>query len=100
MDAQTATAAKTERLTLLLSREDKRLIEQRAQAANLSVGEFMRRAGQSYEPDLDYDTLEAVVKTWQDNLTHMRSRLAEAFARFDEYKAEMNELRKGRDGLG
>jgi hypothetical protein len=96
MDVQTAN--KTARLTVLLSPEDKRSIEQRARGLDMSVGEYVRRASQSYEPELDYETLEAVVKTWHDNTTHMRQRIAKTIEHVDRRLAEIAELRKARNG--
>jgi uncharacterized protein (DUF1778 family) len=97
MEAQTA-ATKTERLTVLLSREEKQSLEERARAADLSVGEFVRRASRSYDPELDYETLEAVVTAWNDNLRHMRETLAASSARHEAFRAEMEELRRSRRG--
>lgn len=96
MDMQTAN--KTARLTVLLSPEDKRGIEQRARGLRMSVGEYLRRASRSYEPELDHDTLEAAVEQWASNMEHMRKTIAETLEYSAKKRAEREELRKARDG--
>ena len=98
MDVQTT--AKSERLTVLLSRDEKRSIESRARAADLSVGEFMRRAGQSYEPDLTHATLERLVDEFASNIEHMRKTIADTLEFSARCRAERAAMRKARHGAG
>jgi hypothetical protein len=99
MDLQASTT-KSERLTVLLSVEDKRSIEQRAREAKMSVGEFVRRASQSYSPEseIDRETLEALVKVWHENVTHMRDRIRQTLKVIDDNNAEIRALREARHG--
>ncbi len=89
---------KTERLTVLLAPDDKRRIEQRARSLQLSVGEYVRRASQSYEPEVDAATLDALVEEWRSNVVHMRTVLADALDHSERCLAEARQLREARDG--
>lgn len=89
---------KTERLTVLLAPEDKRRIEQRARSLQLSVGEYVRRASQSYEPELDAAMLDALVEEWRGNVAAMRETLSGALDYSERCLAEARALREARHG--
>jgi hypothetical protein len=89
---------KTARLTVLLAPEDKQRIEQRARKLDLSVGEYVRRASQSYEPELDSATLDALVEEWRSNVAEMRAKLADALTYSERRLSEARALREARHG--
>lgn len=89
---------KTARLTVLLAPDDKRRIEQRARSMDLSVGEYVRRASQFYEPELDAATLDALVDEWRANVDHMRKTLGDALAYSEKCLSEARALREARHG--
>lgn len=43
----------TERLPILLTREQKSAIARKARESNMTMGEFLRRAAEAYRPDED-----------------------------------------------
>jgi hypothetical protein len=51
----------TDRLPILLSSEQKKRIAQRAKKANLTMGEFLRRAAETYRSDEDETGLERLI---------------------------------------
>lgn len=95
-----ATAAdpltKTARLSVLMSPGDKRQIEGRARSLNMSVGEFVRRAADSYDPALDEAAMVAMIDEWQAQLVAMRSRLGQALAHVEDRFAHIDALRSER----
>lgn len=95
-----ATAAdtlnKTARLSVLLSPRDKRDIEARARTLNMSVGEFVRRAAETYDPALDEVALSAMVDEWRAQSDAMRRRLAQALSHVEARLSEIDALRAGR----
>lgn len=91
-------ANKTARLTVLLAPDDKRRIEQRARSLDLSVGEYVRRASQSYEPELDAAMLDALVEEWRSNVQHMRKTLGDALDHSEKCLSEARALREARNG--
>lgn len=95
-----AQTAKTERLTVLLAPEEKRQIERRARGLDMSVGEFVRRASQSYDPDLDPETLAALIEEWRTNVAAMRETVAGALDYSAQCLAEARALREARHGAG
>lgn len=53
--------AATERIPVLVTREQKARLAKRAKAANLTMGEFVRRAADAYEPDADEKALKGLI---------------------------------------
>jgi hypothetical protein len=51
----------TDRLPVLLSPEQKQRIAQRAKKANLTIGEFLRRAAEAYRPDEEEPGLDRLI---------------------------------------
>lgn len=49
--------ATTDRLPVLVTKDQKAKIAKRAKAANLTMGEFLRRAAFAYQPDQDDEKL-------------------------------------------
>ncbi len=52
----------TERIPVLLTREQKARLAKRAKAANLTMGEYVRRAADAYEPDADDKALGGLIE--------------------------------------
>lgn len=53
--------AATERIPVLVTREQKARLARRAKAANLTMAEFLRRAAEQYQPDADEKALEKLI---------------------------------------
>ena len=51
----------TERIPVLLTRQQKARLAKRAKAAKLTMGEFVRRAAEAYQPDADEKVLEKLI---------------------------------------
>lgn len=63
--------ATTDRLPVLMTKDQKAKIAKRAKAANLTMGEFLRRAAFAYQPDQDDEKvldglIDQVKKTTRD----------------------------------
>ncbi|KPF65902.1 hypothetical protein IP88_13140 [alpha proteobacterium AAP81b] len=84
---------KTARLTVLLAPADKAGIEARAAALKLSVGEFVRRAADAYDPAVDPALLAAMVDEYHATVTAMRDRVAAALDYAEARDAERRALR-------
>jgi mobilization protein NikA len=52
----------TERLPVLMTKEQKARIAEKARAANLTMGEFVRRAVDAYEPAADDEMIEGLIE--------------------------------------
>lgn len=55
-------ATVTERLPVLVSKKFKNELSRRAKAANLSMGEFVRRAAEAYRPEEDEKLLDGLLE--------------------------------------
>jgi len=51
----------TERITVSLTREQKARLAKRAKAANLTMGKFVRRAAEAYQPETDEKALQKLI---------------------------------------
>ena len=69
---------KTQRINLLVSPEEKALIDERARTAGLTASELVRRAVGAYDPDADMDDLRAVVAELAAAAERMDKRMAAA----------------------
>lgn len=75
---------KTERMTVLLTRDQKAAILTRAQSLGLSTGEMVRRAVESYEPGkADEAALDALGTALQSAAKDARKALASARRELD-----------------
>lgn len=54
--------ATTDRLLVLMTKDQKAKIAKRAKAANLTMGEFLRRAAFAYQPEQDEKALEGLIE--------------------------------------
>lgn len=55
-------ATVTERLPVLVSKKFKNELSRRAKAADLSIGEFVRRAAEAYRPEEDEKLLDGLLE--------------------------------------
>lgn len=79
-------ASKTERITVLVSPSEKRLLVSKAQNAGISVSEYLRRAANYYSP-CEEEILEALV----GQMRQATQRAVNAIDKSLEYVAESNE---------
>ncbi len=88
--------ARTVRLNLLVSPEEKDDIEQRARRAHVTTSELVRRAVVAYEPDEDKDELRALADELALAARRMEGRLDDALVRmaaYDEAMADKDGMR-------
>jgi len=71
---------KTERLVVLLTPEQKRVIVGRAKSLNLSAGEVIRRSVESYRPNEEEALLEALAAELERSARETRKALGSARA--------------------
>lgn len=85
---------KTERMTVLVTPEQKTAILTRAQTLGLSAGEMVRRAVESYEPvKADEAALDALGQALQNAAKEARKAIADAQR---ELRATLSQLTRGR----
>ena len=80
-------AVATERVAVLMSREDKSAIEAKAADLGISVGELMRRGAAAYDPDSDAAQIAALLQL-------LRASHAETLHALDEAERELAETRR------
>lgn len=70
----------TERVVILMTPQEKKRLESRARQAKSSVGEFVRRSIDSYDPDENarLEEIEALLDTLRSSHVDALSALAEA----------------------
>lgn len=71
-------AAATERVVVLMPAEDKARLEEKARRARTSVGEFVRRSVEAYDPELEGAELEALLRLLQESHARAMRSLDEA----------------------
>ncbi|MGH6895813.1 MAG: plasmid mobilization protein [Geminicoccaceae bacterium] len=57
----------TERVVVLMTPENKARLEDKARRAGTSLGEFVRRSVEAYEPELEEAELEALLRLLQES---------------------------------
>lgn len=72
--------AATERIPVLVTREQKARLARRAKAANLTMGEFVRRAAEKYQPDADEKALEKLIDQVKETADHATRAMEKALA--------------------
>jgi len=77
----------TERIPVLLTREQKARLARRAKAVNLTMGEYVRRAAEAYDPEADNKALEGLIQ-------RVRESAAQAEQAMDEALASVSKSRK------
>lgn len=79
--------AKTVRINVLLSPDEKASIDERAKRANVTTSELVRRAVDVYDPDVNLDEIRGLAEELADVVERTESRL-------DANLAEIAALRK------
>ena len=70
----------TERIPVLVTKAQKAQISTNAKAANLTMGEFMRRAVEAYQPEQDQAVLEGSIGQVLKTTAHATQSLEDALA--------------------
>jgi len=70
----------TERIPVLLTREQKARLARRAKALNLTMGEYVRRAAEAYDPEADHKALEGLVQRVKESAEQAERAMDEALA--------------------
>ncbi len=73
-------AVSTERIQVLVTKAQKASIAKKAQAADVSVGEFLRQAAESYEPEAEAALVEGLLGQVQITTAEAMGALDEALA--------------------
>ena len=73
-------ATATERVPVLLTPEEKQVLIERAQAAQMSMGEFLRRAAASFRPSEDEELLAGMIGQLEKTTAQANAALDDAFA--------------------
>lgn len=86
----------TARMVVMMTPVDKRAVEDRARALDLTPSELIRRASQAYDPGNDDAMLEAFVEEFAANNEAMHQTLSAALDRLDAKLAEVDAIRAAR----
>lgn len=89
-------ATMTARMVVMMTPGDKRAVEDRARALDMTPSELIRRASQAYEPGNDDAMLEAFVEEFAANNQAMHQTLSAALDRLDAKLAEVDAIRAAR----
>lgn len=73
-------ATATERVPVLLTVEEKQALAERAQAAHISMGEFLRRAVAAFQPQEDEALLAGMMAQLEKTTAQANAALDDAFA--------------------
>lgn len=79
---------RSERVTVLLSPEEKARLAQRAASLQIPIGELMRRAVAGYDPEADTAELEALADELERAVDAAEASLDKALAKLDEFYKE------------
>ena len=81
--------AKTVRINLLVSPQEKAVIDSRAKRANVTTSELVRRAVVSYDPDHDIAGMQALVDELVGAASRMEEKLDATLAKVADYEERM-----------
>ena len=81
--------AKTVRINLLVSPQEKAAIDSRARRANVTTSELVRRAVVSYDPDHDIAEIQALVDELVSATSRMEEKLDTTLAKVADYEELM-----------
>ena len=87
--------AATERIPVLMTREQKARLAKRAKAANLTMGEYVRRAADAYQPDADDKALEGLVDRVKSTADEAARAMEEALAFMAESRQRIAQMESG-----
>ena len=82
---------RSERINLLVSAAEKRELEDRARSAGLSVSEFLRRAGERYDPDIDWQELDTLAQEFERATDRLDGKLADVLSSVEASFTRMND---------
>ncbi len=82
---------KTERLTILVTRDQRRAIAAKAKRLNLSAGEVVRRALDSYRSDDDERILGALADELERSVKEARTAIREALTELGRTRAQLSD---------
>ena len=88
--------AATERIPVLLTRKQKTRLTKRAKAANLTMGEYVRRAAEAYQPDADDKALEGLIDRVKKTADEAALAMEQALAFMAESQKRIADLESGR----
>lgn len=87
--------AATERIPVLLTREQKARLAKRAKAANLTMGEYVRRAAEAYQPDADDKALERLIDRVRTTADEATRAMEQALAFMAESRKRIADMESG-----
>jgi hypothetical protein len=76
--------AATERIPILVSRAEKAALAKKAKAARLTMGEYLRRAADAYDPWADEVDLEGLIERIRKSTSEASDALGKALKRCAE----------------
>ena len=85
---------KSARMTIMIDPQEKAHIQRRARAQAMSTGEYVRRASQSYEGEIDERLLGKLIDEFADNVAAMRKALRESADYLEARLAEAAAIRE------
>ena len=88
-------AMRSERINLLVTPDEKGLIEDRARIAGLSTNELIRRAVGAYDAETDMDALQALVDALGQAADRIEAKLTATLQKVDRLEQALAD----RDGL-
>lgn len=88
----------TERIPVLLTREQKARLAKRAKAANLTMGEFVRRAAEAYQPEADEKALEKLIEQVKKTADEATRAVEAALARVAESQKRIADMESAHPG--
>lgn len=89
-------ATATERIPVLVTAQEKKVIAKMAQEAHLSMGEFLRRAAASFRPSEDEKVLEGMIAQMMKTTAQANAAIDDALAFVEESNARISAMEKGR----
>ena len=95
--APRAPATMTARVVVMMTPDEKRALEARARAADMTPSEFCRRAVDRFDPQADDGVLEAFLTEFEANNRAMAAKLRATNDRLDATLAEIDARRAARD---
>jgi len=84
--------AATKRILVLLTREQKTRLAKRAKAANLTMGEFVRRTAEAYQPDADEKALGKLIDQVKETADQATRSVEAALARVAESQKRIADM--------
>lgn len=89
-------SAATERIPVLVTKSQKARLVARAKEAGLSTGEFLRRAGEEYNPSEDEELLKGLLTQVEKSTLQAEKAIDDALAFVAESEKRLAKLGAGR----